>query len=230
MKKVICTLLALLFISSAGYAQKPQQARLKAYQELEKQRIELLNWPKEHFFAVYWAKQKRKDQAQQLRQQQYRQFRDVEMWKLQQTQAFIKQVNQQFKGRLPYVESNLFAAQNLEQLSKDQPQLFKSLLELYPENIAQADTQFLLELLAKDPNFAAYVTDYVTYLKTYVLFPQCVEEMPSYYKDKVKWAQTNKNPRALMSVLAQGCLEYAAAKGQKQLAELDLQHALANVK
>lgn len=219
-------MLALFCLVCAGYAQKPQQERLDAYQKLEEQRLALLDWPKEHFLATYWGKEKKIEEAQEVRQQQYKQFPDVEKWKLQQAQAVIKQLNEQITVNIPYVNRNLFQTENLTQLAKDNPQLFKELLRTYPENLAQTDAEVLLKIMMEDQVFAAYFNDYVTYLESYALYPQCVSKMRDYYKNQIRWSKDNKTPYALMSVLADGCKDYAAAQGQKQLAQRELQHLL----
>ena len=230
MKKVFGVMLCLCLAMGVLYAQKPQAERLNAYDKLEEQRQDLLNWQKEHFYATYWAKEERQEQAKEVRRQQHEQYRDVELWILQQSQSQIRQINADLKEEVAFVKHNLFPAENLNSLAKDQPELFKELMKLYPENLGQTDAQVLLPLLAEDEAFAAYINDYVMYLKNYALYPQCVEEMPSYYKSQLQVSKERHNRYSQMAALARGCRDYADEKWQQQLTQRELEKTLQYVK
>lgn len=227
MKKYII-LLSLLFVSAAGmvYAHEPSQERLQAYQALEQQRQELLNWSRTHFYATYWGKAKRKNEAKSLRQQQYEEFKDVELWKIQSKQKNLKGLNASLTTPLPYVEQNLFPEANLDKLAKDNVAVLQTLLELYPENILHIDAAYLLDLMRKSELFSAYVANYEKYVKNYFINEKCIENMTDYYKGLVTQAQEQHQPEKLMAALANGCADYVAKQGQEKVLRADLQRAL----
>ena len=227
MKKLVCFLVALFCLSSVVYAQKPSAQRLKEYEKLEQQRQQCLAWPKEHLFATRWGQDRKRDEAEQIRRQQYTQFRDVELWRVQDAQRFIEEAMADLKGAaVPYVKTNLFPQENLDQMAKDQPKLLKELLLAYPENMARVDANVLLDLLSQDEALAAYFANYVVYLRSYVRYPDCVQQMRQYYKERFKWTTNKEAEIIVMDILADGCQDYALRQDQKTVVEHNLTAAL----
>ena len=226
MKKKLAVLGMCLILASALFGQSPSQERMAQYQQLQEQREQLLSWSLHHPFSTYFEKEKKAEEAQQLRQKMYQEFRDIEIWNLRKSQQDIKMVNGILGGDLPFVPGNALPADNLNTLAEQQPQLFKELLLAYPENMARVETGVLLDLLAQDETFTKYFHDYLTYLQNFRRYPNCVENMRAYFKKQIEYAQSKDWKEGIMSFLASGCQEYAQAQQSKLLTQKAIERFL----
>lgn len=228
MKKSVFMLGVCLCLCSLAYAAdgQPDKQRMAQYQALEKQRQELLAWPHEHAGAPYWSGRKRLKQAEEIRVQQYQQFRDVKLLQLEQWQKQVKELLSKADD-LPYFRPNTLPAENLAVMTEHE-NLLLELLKAYPDNAANMPADRLLEVLADNADMEKYLKNYQQYLAAYTHFPACVENMNEYGRRELEaYGKDYTSLFRLMTTLAEGCQRYAReqvrlqeeAKNRKALTE-----------
>ena len=229
MKKML--FLAVLFfvcsMSAALYAQHPSSERIAQYHQLKQQREQLIK--EGNSFSTPWTAARKKKEAEELRQRIYSEYRDVELWNLQQTQKYIQESIDLFPEGIPWVPNNMFPKENLSKLYKEQPELFLELIIAYPCNIASLDTSLLLDLAANNRAFAKYMDDYVLYLISFRLSPECATRTKKDYQKIFNLQENGGNKKWLMSFMASETQRCVYQK-EKRLAKQELSHMLRRAK
>lgn len=171
MRKSLFALLAILLAFPAVYAQDAASRQTK-YNQLLKQRQELMSWSEENPIAPRFIGMMKEREARDIRTHLYTHFFDLRKNDVAQFRRDLRQELQK-ADEVPFVTFNRLPAENLKKIARN-PQFLIELLKLYPDNAATLSDAYLTKLFKQNESLELLLVYYLLYLKSYNEDPSCV--------------------------------------------------------
>ncbi len=212
-------LIAIFTFTASGLFAQNTDARRAEYNQLLKQRQELLAWSSAHPVAPRLVGMLKDKEAQSIRTRLYNEFfsyrqQDVSNFKKQLRQEIAKAKN------VPFITFNTLPLANLQKLASNKP-LLLSFLKTFPDNVANLADSYLTKLFKEDEKFEEMMVSYLLYLKTYNANPSA-GKFSDYEKKQIQSFRSSGNMlemyKALFSMSSRRAAATRKALAQKYVA------------